>query len=209
MTIQSARGSPFAATAQGRAAVITLGGAWPIPSALPRIGRREQPHPRAPAQVMLPLYDTLPAIVPVARFLVRRPNLIVALSHVAVYEGGCMLYVQISGKVGGDGPHMSSSDDFDQLVFAARFGEGITAVLDGWHHIARNSGPLQLSQRGNETGASHARADSARSLWLHPLPPPQVGTLSILAPDIGPQLTCPLDGPAIAAAARQAQPYWT
>lgn len=121
--------------------------------------------------VVLPLYDTLPAIVPVGRFLVRTPNLVVALSHVAVYGGGCMLHVQISGKVGGDGPQMSSSDDFDRLVFAARFGEGITAVLDGWHHIARNRGLLQLSQRGSETGASHTRADSTRSVWLHPLPP--------------------------------------
>lgn len=80
---------------------------------------------------------------------------------------------------------------------------------DGWHHIASNSGPLQLSQRGGETGSSQVRADSTRSLWLHPLPPPEAGILSILAPDIGPQLTCPLDGRAITAAAEQAQPYWS
>ena len=103
---------------------------------------------------------------------------------------------------------MASSDAFDLLVFAVRFGEDITAVLDGWHHIARNRGPLQLSQLGAETGASASRADSARSLWLHPLPPPRGGLLSILAPDIGPQLACPLDGRAIAVAAEQAQPYW-
>jgi hypothetical protein len=158
---------------------------------------------------VLPQHDTLPAVVPVGRFLVRTQHLVVALSHVAVYQGGCMLCIQISGKAGGDGPQMHSSDDFDHLVFAARFGEGITAVLDGWHHIARNSGPLQLSQHGSQTGASLTRADSTRSLWLHPLPPPQAGTLSILAPDIGPQLTCPLDGKAIATAAEQAQPYWS
>ena len=84
----------------------------------------------------------------------------------------------------------------------------ITAVLDGWHHIARNHGPLQLSQHGAETGSSASRADSARSLWLHPLLPRQDGTLSILDPDIGPQVACPLDGRAIAAAADHAQPYW-
>jgi hypothetical protein len=157
---------------------------------------------------MLPLYDTLPAVVPVGRFLVRGQHLIVALSHVAVYPTGCMLHVQISGKAGGDGPPMLSSDAFDRLVFAARFGEDITAVLDGWHHIARNKGPLQLSEHGAETGASAERADSARSLWLHPLPPAQAGTLSVLAPDLGPQLACPLDGAAIVAAAEHAQPYW-
>ena len=80
-------------------------------------------------------------------------------------------------------------------------------MLDGWHHIARNNGPLQLSQRSGETGASNTRADSTRSLWLHPLPPPQTGILSILARDIGPQLPCPLDGRAVAAP-EQAQPYW-
>jgi hypothetical protein len=157
---------------------------------------------------VLPLYDTLPAIVPVGRFLVRTQPLVVALSHVAVYPSGCMLYVQITGKAGGGGPQMLSSDAFDHLVFAARFGEDITAVLDGWHHIARNNGPLRLGQLGAETGASATRADSTRSLWLHPLPPPQAGTLSILAPDIGPQLACPLDGRTIVAAADQAQPYW-
>jgi hypothetical protein len=157
---------------------------------------------------MLPQYDTLPAIVPVGRFLVQTQHLVVAVSHVAVYQGGCMLSVQISGTAGGDGPRMHSSDDFDHLVFAARFGECMTAVLDGWHHIARNNGPLQLSQRGGETGATRTSAESTRSLWLHPLPPPQAGVLSILAPDIGPQLPCPLDGKAIAAAAEQAQPFW-
>jgi hypothetical protein len=157
---------------------------------------------------MLPLYDTLPGIVPVGRFLISTDHLVVALSHVAVYPSGCMLHVQISSKAGGDGPELLSSDAFDHLVFAARFGEDITAVLDGWHHISRNRGPLRLSQHGAETGSSASRADSTRSLWLDPLPPPQAGTLSILEPDIGPQLACPLDGRAIAAAAEQAQPYW-
>jgi len=176
---------------------------------MPRLRWCEKPRPPALAQVMLPLYDTLPAIVPVGGFLVRSQHLVVALSHVAVYQGGCMLHVQISGKAGGAGPQMCSSDDFDHLVFAVRFGAAITAVLDGWHHIARDHGPLELSQRSGETGASLTRADSTRSLWLRPLPPPQAGTLSILAPDVGPQLACPLDGRAIAAAAQRAQPYWS
>ena len=150
----------------------------------------------------------LPSVVPVGRFLIHTQHLIVALSHVAVYPSGCMLDVRISGKAGGQGPEIHSCDAFDRLVFAVRFGEQITAVMDGWHHIARNNGPLQLSERGAETGASASRADSTRSLWLHPLPPPQAGTLSILAPDIGPQLACPFDGRAIVAAAEHARPFW-
>jgi hypothetical protein len=157
---------------------------------------------------VLPLYDTLPAIVPVGRFLVRTDHLVVALSHVAAYPSGCMLHVQITGKASGNGPQLLSPDAFDGLVFAVRFGDDITAVLDGWHHIARNHGPLKLSPHGAETGSSASRADSTRSLWLHPLPPLQTGTLSILDPDIGPQLACPLDGRAIAAAAERAEPYW-
>jgi hypothetical protein len=157
-----------------------------------------------------PHHDTLPAIVPVGRFLIRTQHLVVALSHIAVYSSGCILEVQISGKAGGDGPPMHSSEAIDQLVFVVRFGPEITAVLDGWHHLARNNGPLQLSQLGGETGASASRADSTRTLWLHPVPPPQAGTLSILAPDLGPRPTaCPLDGRAIGAAAEHAQPYWS
>jgi hypothetical protein len=139
----------------------------------------------------------------------RTQRLIVALSHVAVYPGGCMLEVQISGKADGQGPEIHSCDAFDRLVFAVRFGAQITAVLDGWHHIARNEGPLQLAHSGSQCGESASRADSHISLWLHPLPPPRTGTLAIIAPDLGRQLApCPLDGQAIVAAAEQAQPYW-
>jgi hypothetical protein len=160
--------------------------------------------------VVLPQFDALPAIVPVGRFLIRTEYLVVALSHIAVYPGGCMLDVEISGKAGGTGPQVHSSDAIDQLVFVVRFGAEITAVMDGWHHLARNNGQLQLSEMGGETGESASRADSTRTLWLHPLPPPQAGTLSILAPDLGPRLTaCPLDGRSIGAAGQHAQPYWS
>jgi len=157
----------------------------------------------------MPRDDMLPAVVPVGRFLIQTGYLIVALSHLAVYPSGCMLEVQISGKAGGHGPQIHSHDAFDRLVFAVRFGAEITAVMDGWHHIARNKGPLQLSQAGSECGESASRADSSLWLWLHPLPPAQTGELSIIAPDLGPQLgACPLDGQAIADAANHAQPYW-
>ena len=154
-------------------------------------------------------YDTLPWIVPVGRFLIQTQHLIVALSHLEVYPSGCILEIQISGTAGGQGLQMHSRDAFECLVFAARFGEEITAVLDGWPHIARSTGPLQLSHSSSETGESEDRADSRLCLWLRPLPPPRAGTLSIIAPDLGPQLAaCPLDGQAIVAAAEQAQPYW-
>ena len=156
---------------------------------------------------MLPLDATLPAILPVGRFLIRTPYLVVALSHVAVYPTGCMLCIQLFGKADSAGPQLHSAESFDRLVFAARFGEDVTAVLDGWHHLFRGAGPLQLSLLGSETGASTSRARSTRSLWLHPLPPPRAGTLSILAPDVGPQFDCPLDGRAIVDAASQAQLY--
>jgi hypothetical protein len=154
-------------------------------------------------------HDTLPSVVPVGRFLVRTQHLIVALSHVAVYPTGCMLELQLSGRAGGPGPEMLSIDSFNRLAFAVRFGEEILAVLDDWRHLARNRGPLQLSNSSYEGGQSAARADCRMSLSLDPLPPPQPGALSIIAPDFGPQLTpCPLDGRAIVAAAEQAQSYW-
>lgn len=151
----------------------------------------------------------LPAIVPVSRFLIRTQHLVIAVSHLEVYESGCMLQMRISGRAGGDGPQIHSLDAFERLVFAARFGRDITAVLAGRYHVARNEGPLQLSDAGSETGESGSRGDSIRSLWLEPLPPPVQGTLSITAPDLGPELApCPLDGQAIVSAAEESRPYW-
>jgi hypothetical protein len=156
-----------------------------------------------------PQYNMLASVVPVGRFLVQAQHLVVALSHLAVYDSGCMLEVRISGRTGGPGPQIHSCDAFESLVFAARFGEEITAVLDGWHHVARNRGWLQLSYSGAQCGESASRAAASISLWLHPLPPPQAGILTILAPDLGHELTdCPLDGVAIVAAAKHARPYW-
>ncbi len=99
--------------------------------------------------------------------------------------------------------------------FALRFGDDITAVMDDdapWRDLGQ--GPLMLMRYGLQSTAGPDertgwRADAALRLWLHPLPPPVTGTLSIIAPRLGPELgACPVDGRAIVAAAEHAQPYW-
>jgi len=53
------------------------------------------------------------------------------------------------------------------------------------------------------------RADCTIKLWLYPLPPSELGTLSLVSPSFGPgPASCPLDGRVIVAAATQVQPYW-
>jgi len=160
----------------------------------------------------LPPDDVLPAIVPAGLFLIRAERIIVALSHVSVYPNGCMLDMRASVH-GRD----ASPDFFDQLVFGVQFGTGRPVVM--WDKTAPCGRPdgqptLALEQYGvqgdfREESVENRRGDYTLRLWLHPLPPPEPGTLSIVSPDLGlGSASCPLDGPAIVAAATDARPYW-
>jgi hypothetical protein len=159
----------------------------------------------------LPLDDVLPAIVPVGRFLMRAERMIVALSHLSVYPNGCMLDVRASAR-----GHDVAFDVFERMIFTARFGAEIVAVMQDktlppWPDGKPALVLMQYSLEGNSAAlsAEDRRADSTLRLWLYPLPPPGPGTLSIVSPSLGPGLaSCPLDGRAIVAAATEAQPYW-
>lgn len=162
----------------------------------------------------MPPDDMLAATVPVGQFLVRTERMIVALSHVSVYPNGCMLDVRASAR-GGDVPF----DVFERIVFSARFGAGTTAAMNDndpyrWPSQGQDVLALKLmlyGQDGSSTDLSgeDRRADCTLWLWLHPLPPPEPGTLSIVSPYLGSEpASCPLDGQAIVAAGTAAQPYW-
>jgi hypothetical protein len=174
-----------------------------------------EPEPARPA--WMPTSDVLPTIVPAGRFLIRSQHVIAALSHALAYPNGCMLEVWVCARPGAQGIDIGRlgplEDPFERLVFAVAFGDQAAAVMDDerpWHA----PGQLVLVRYGMQVSAggdgwTAERADAVLRLWLHPLPPPVAGTLSIVAPDLGPgQVACPLDGPALAAAAGQAQPYW-
>ena len=163
----------------------------------------------------MPADGVLAAIVPAGRFLIRAQHLVVALSHVAAYPNGCMLEVQVGARTGVRGLDPHAHEAFDPLVFELRFGDDITAVMDDdapWRALGQ--GPLMLMRYGLQSTAGPDeetgwRADGALRLWLHPLPPPVTGTLSIIAPSLGPEpAACPVDGRAVVAAAGHAQPYW-
>lgn len=156
--------------------------------------------------------DVLAAIVPVGQFLVRAGRVIVALSHVSVYPNGCMLDVRASAR-----GSAAAVEVFENLEFTAQFGAGTTAVTydkrsPDWPPGGRAALVLmQYGLEGDFTAASEddRKADCTLRLWLYPLPPPELGTLSIVSPSLGPgPASCPLDGQAIAAAAAEAQPYW-
>ena len=160
----------------------------------------------------MPPDDVLPAVVPVGQFLIRARRVIVALSHVSVYPAGCMLDVRASAR-----GHEAVPDVFENVVFAARFGAGTMVVMHDktaprW--LRDGTPALRLMQYGLE-GSFPAgsdddrRADCTIKLWLCPLPPSELGTLSLVSPSFGPgPASCPLDGRVIVAAATQVQPYW-
>lgn len=162
----------------------------------------------------MPADDVLAVILPVGRFLVRAPQLIVALSHIAAYPNGCMLHMLVSTRSGGHGlDHRDVGDGFERMAFAVRFGTETSAVTDQeepWRRRSRGEDALLLVRYGYQGshGGAGGETTGEMKLWLHPLPPRQAGTLEIVAPDLGPLLTgCPLDGHAIVAAAAKAQPY--
>lgn len=172
----------------------------------------ENPEPDFGRASWLPPGDVLPAIVPAGRFLIRAERTIVALSHVSVYPNGCMLDMRASVR-GRD----ATPDFLDHLVLAVQFGTGGTAVM--WDKAAPRWRPgghpaLALEQCGvqgdfTEASDEDRRGDYTIRLWLHPLPPQEPGTLSIVSPHLGPrQASCVLDGPAIVSAASDARPYW-
>lgn len=169
-----------------------------------------EPHYRRPS--WMPQDDVLPAIVPVGQFLIRTGRVIIALSHVTVYPNGCGLDVR-GGARGSD----ATREVFENIVFAAQFGTGTSAVT----YTGRSPGlkpggnpALVLMQYGLEGDFTAGRDDNRRAdctlrLWLYPLPSPEPGTLSIVSPSFGPApASCSLDGRAITAAAAAAQPYW-
>jgi hypothetical protein len=108
-------------------------------------------------------------------------------------------------------------DVFERMVFTARFGAEIIAVMHDktaprWRPDGNPALVLmQYGQQGGRTAlsAGDRRVDGTLRLWLYPLPPPGPRTLSIVSPGLGPgPASCPLDGRAIIAAAAEAQPCW-
>jgi hypothetical protein len=150
--------------------------------------------------------NMLPAIVPAGQLLVRTERLIIALSHLAVYPGGCVL--ELLGSARG---REASFDDFSRLVFTVQFGTERASLYDKTAPQWRPDGSpaLLLTPCGMEGSQTDQLVDVRLPLWLSPLPPLTPGTLTLARrdPRVG-SASCPLDGRAIAAAARGAQPYW-
>jgi hypothetical protein len=160
----------------------------------------------------MPSDHVLPAIVPIGQFLIRAQQMIVALSHLSVYPNGCMLDVRGAAR-GSD----ATREVFENIVFAARFGTGATAVTydKGSPGLKPGGQPalvlMQYGLEGDFTVESEddRRADCTLRLWLYPLPPLEPGTLSIVSPSFGSgPANCPMDGRAIVAATAEVQPYW-
>jgi hypothetical protein len=156
-------------------------------------------QPRGPGQ------NVLPAVVPVGRFLIQSERLVVGLTHVLAYPTGCTLEIRESSLDG------DSTDIFDRMVFSARFGAVTARLYDKTAPRWTPDGApaLMLTESGSERTGGRGRADGIRSLWLCPLPPAELGSLSVVSADLGPELgSCPLDGAAIVAAGGSAKPYW-
>jgi hypothetical protein len=102
-------------------------------------------------------------------------------------------------------------DRFDGPRFGVRFSDGRATVL-GDASGARNAGPMMIVRFSERSRGGPDDGDDVRmSLWVWPLPPPGVVQLTctwVMGGSDGPPLGIDLDGDAIRAAARRAEPYW-
>lgn len=168
--------------------------------------------------------------------LARSPNVAITLSTIQAFSTGCLINVDIVTRrqtLSPDDfqtlqlsvfPHMITGLRADQplpdqlLRFGVRFADGAKATTVG-QRLDRTQLPqdpppgpqlsLLLPGISMRSGDEEDAGVMTMGLWLWPSPPPESFELAVEWPVGGIQLSIvELDGTAIAAAARQAVPYW-
>ncbi|MEV0828472.1 hypothetical protein [Nonomuraea rubra] len=193
-----------------------------------------EPEPRFPAWAAPPA-DEMGAVLVSGLTLARTPNVAVTVPAIQSFTTGCLINVDLATRrrtLSPDDfqalqlaafPHMITGVKSDQplpdqlLRFGVRFAGGAKATTVGQRldrtRLPQDPPPgprlsLLLPGVSMRSGDDDAGV-MTWGLWLWPSPPPEPFELAVEWPAGGIELSiAELDGVAIAAAARQAVPYW-
>ncbi|MEV4315038.1 hypothetical protein [Actinocrispum sp. NPDC049592] len=177
--------------------------------------------PPARPQWFGPPEDLAGAIVPLERVVARRSDLGLVLTHATVYPLGCQLHLQFIAlrdyddvEATGHRPAFPEIDT-DDLHFDLRYPDGavsstrrfgIAGMVDHFRVGGSPPGPLLMNLGGGSSGDDR-RVCGDRSLWIYPLLPPQVCTLTVEWARLAvPPTDIEIDGAELTAAASRARP---
>lgn len=146
--------------------------------------------------------------VPIA----RSGSIVVAARQVLAFPTGVEVEIEAHAR----GPHAGPAPDpaavfgHPPLQFHVRFADGREATQDDETGLRSGLGPmLVLTGCQTSSGGPGGREDVRQTLWIWPLPSPGPVAVTCSWPDRGLHgAGLVLDGDAIAAAARLAQPFW-
>jgi hypothetical protein len=145
----------------------------------------------------------------------RSDRLVVAARQVLAFPAGVQVEVEAHARGSWDVREAGTSPEnldrgADDLRFWLQFSDGREAAQDDEAGLRDGRGPV-LFVRGYESssGGPDDPKDVRLTLWAWPLPPSGAVTLTCSWPGHGLRdASILLDGDAIRAAARQAQPFW-
>jgi hypothetical protein len=146
--------------------------------------------------------------VPIA----RSGRLVIVARQVLAFPAGVEVEVEAHahGSWAGTAPVPADLPGYLPLQFGVRFADGRQAAQDDETGLHGGRGPmLMVTGAQISSGGPDDPEDVRLTLWIWPLPPPGPVTVTCSWPSrLLPEARLVLDGDAIQAAARQAQPYW-
>lgn len=164
--------------------------------------------------------------MPIGQNVIRRHDLGLVLTHATVYPQGCHLHLEFVvhrdgafSQVMGDRPHGRPTPprtDPDELHFELRYPDGSIsstrqlAVADAVDHVRTRESPREplLMNWGGRSAGNDDRVRGDRSVWIYPLPPPQICTLTVEWARLAiPPTSIDINGAELTAAAGRAQPF--
>jgi hypothetical protein len=143
----------------------------------------------------------------------RADRVVVAVLQVLAFPAGVQVEVEAHARGSWDAGPATAPEDLrrgSDLRFRIRFSDGREAAQDDEAGLRSGRGPM-LIVGGSESsyGGPDSREDARLTLWAWPLPPSGPVTLTCSWPRHGLRdASVQLDGEAIRAAARQAEPFW-
>jgi hypothetical protein len=144
--------------------------------------------------------------------ITRSGSLVIAARQVLAFPAGVEVEAEAHARASraGTAPVPAELPGHPPLKFGVRFADGREAAQDDETGLRSGRGPMLVVTGAQiSSGGSDDPEDVRLTLWIWPLPPPGPVTVTCSWPSRGLRdARLVLDGDAIQAAARRAQPFW-